>query len=88
MPKLHFWFQNVIVLDLSEQQGNAAPTAAPSAPTPAPSSTSTTSMSNNVLSDILQMTGIMTDEEEAVPSSQETISEPQKCTTTLQKGIF
>ena len=86
--KLNFWFQNVIVLDLSEQQGNVAPAAAPSAPTPAPSSTSTTSMSNNVLSDILQMTGIMTDEEEAVPSSQETISEPQKCTTTLQKGIF
>ena len=84
----NYWFQNVIVLDLSEQQGNVAPTAAPSAPTPAPSSTSTTSMSNNVLSDILQMTGIMTDEEEAVPSSQETISEPQKCTTTLQKGIF
>ena len=78
----------MIVLDLSEQQGNVAPAAAPSAPTPAPSSTSTTSMSNNVLSDILQMTGIMTDEEEAVPSSQETISEPQKCTTTLQKGIF
>ena len=43
-------------------------------------------MSNNVLSDILQMTGIMTEEEDSA-DQQETISEPQKCTTTLQKGI-
>ena len=43
-------------------------------------------MSNNVLSDILQMTGIMTEEEDAA-DQQETISEPQKCTTTLQKGM-
>ena len=46
-------------------------------------------MSNNVLSDILQMTGIMTEEDaaEANQEEEETISEPQKCTTTLQKGI-
>ena len=47
------------------------------------------SMSNNVLSDILQMTGIMTEEDaaEANQEEEETISEPQKCTTTLQKGM-
>ena len=75
----------MIVLDLSKQQSVAA---SPSAATSTPTST-TPSMSNNVLSDILQMTGIMTEEDaaEANQEEEETISEPQKCTTTLQKGM-
>ena len=77
----------MIVLDLSEQQSVAASPSAASA-TSTPTST-TPSMSNNVLSDILQMTGIMTEEDaaEANQEEEETISEPQKCTTTLQKGM-
>ena len=46
-------------------------------------------MSNNVLSDILQMTGIMTDEDAAEANQdEEAINDPQKCTTTLQKGMI
>ena len=72
----------MIVLDLSEQQSVAATS------TSTPTTSTTSSMSNNVLSDILQMTGIMTEEEDAAEADQqETISEPQKCTTTLQKGM-
>ena len=81
MFNFHSFFQNVIVLDLSEQQCVAHSTS-----TSTPTTSTTSSMSNNVLSDILQMTGIMTEEEDAA-DQQETISEPQKCTTTLQKGI-
>ena len=75
----------MIVLDLSEQQSVAA---SPSASTTTPTST-TTSMSNNVLSDILQMTGIMTDEDATEANQdEEAINDPQKCTTTLQKGMI
>jgi len=76
--------QNVIVLDLSEQQ-QVQQSSSTSIVSTAVTGSTTSTMSNNVLSDILQMTGIMA-EDDSEPMAQEPSSEPMKCTTTtLQK---
>lgn len=75
-------FQNVIVLDLSHD--NSSTTTSTTTTT----ATNSGKIGNNVLSDILQMTGIMSPEDPEMPETNSLTEKPSSNTTTLQKGTF
>ena len=88
-------FQNVIVLDLSQENSTTGMASTTSSQANATITANTATTGNNVLSDILQMTGIMAEEdvvetssiEQSVVTSDENDQRPG-LTTTLQKGRF
>ena len=71
----------MIVLDLGQEVSNATTSSTSS------TTTMTSTPSNNVLSDILQMTGIMS-EDEAAEQSETVQLQPRLETKTLKKGVF
>lgn len=78
--------QNVIVLDLTSTASTTASSTVTSATSVAPSKPA---LGNNVLSDILQMTGIMNNDiDEDDDNNQQQQQQPERSTTTLQKGSY